>query len=93
MFWTRKKRRSNRRLLSHLCDFDRDVINNDAANSRPQDVVVIEGVVDREFAVDISGRNLAINDKTVNVQTWERCINESISREMGNLVDTVEGRI
>ena len=40
---TRKKRQSNRRLLSQLDDFDRDMIIGNAVSERQQNIVVNEG--------------------------------------------------
>ena len=90
---TRKKRQSNRRLLSQLDDFDQDVIIGNAASERQENVVVNEGTNDRDFTVSNSSNNTAVKEKTVNVKTLERCFNERIDREMSNIVDTVEDRI
>ena len=92
---TRKKRQSNRRLLSQSDDFDKDVIIGNAASSRQQCVVVIEGTVDHENTVNNTGSNLTANENLVNVQTLERCFNEKTNKEseIGNLVNTVEDRI
>ena len=93
MVSTRTKRQSNRRLLSQLDDFDRDVIIGNAASERQKNIVVSEGTNNRDFTVGTSSDNIAINDSTVNVKTLERCFNERIDREMSNIVDTVEDRI
>ena len=43
---TRKKRQSNRRLLSQLVDFDQDMIIGNAASERQENVVVNKGTND-----------------------------------------------
>ena len=43
MVSTRKKRQSNRRLLSQLDDFDQDMVIGNAASARREKFVVIEG--------------------------------------------------
>ena len=64
------------------------------AASRTQEIIVVnEGTDDRDFTVGTSSNNIAINESTVNVKTLERCFNERIDKEMGNIVDTVEDRI
>ena len=93
MVSTRKKRQSNRRLLSQLDDFDQDVIFDNTAKERQENVVVNEGTNDRDFTIGISSNNMAVNEITVNVKTLERCFNERIDRDMSNIIDTVENRI
>ena len=93
MVSTRKKRQSNRRLLSQLDDFDQDLIIGNTASERQENVVVNERTNDRDFTVSNSSNNTAVNESTVNVKTLERCFNERIDREMSNIVDTVEDRI
>ena len=93
MVSTRKKRQSNRRLLSQLDDFDQDMIIGNAASARPENIVVNEGTNDRDFTVGTSSNNTAINGNVVNVKALERCFNERIDREVSNIVDTVEDRI
>ena len=61
-------------------------------SDRVENVIVIEGTVDQEFTVKSSGSNLAANENLVNVKPLERCFNEKIDREVGNIVDTVEDR-
>ena len=46
MVSTRKKRQSDNRLLSHLDDFDQDVIIGNTASERQENVVVNEGIND-----------------------------------------------
>ena len=93
MVSSRKKRQSNRRLLSHLDDFDQDMVIGNAASERQEKVVVNEGTNDRDFTVGISSKNSVTNENAKNVKTLERCFNETIDREMSNIVDTVEDRI
>ena len=93
MVSTRKKRQSSRRLLSQLDDFDRDVIIGNTANERQRSVEVNEGTKDQDFTVDTSNVSSIVNENALNIKTLERCFNERIDREMGNIVDTVEDRI
>ena len=93
MVSTRKKRQTNKRLLSQLDDFDQDMIIGNAASERQENVVVNEGTNDRDFTVSNSSNNTAVNESAMNVKTLERCFNERIDREMSNIVDTVEDRI
>ena len=93
MVSTRKKRQSNRRLLSQLDDLDQDMVIGNAASERQENVVVDEGTNDRDFTVSSSSINRAINENVLNMKTLERCFNERIDREMSNIVDTVEDRI
>ena len=93
MVSTRKKRQSNKRLLSQLDDFDQDVVIGNATNERQGNVVVNEGTNDQDFTVGTSNVNLIANENALNVKTLERCFNERIDRQMSNIVDTVEDRI
>ena len=93
MVSTRKKRQSNKRLLSQLDDFDQDMIIGNAISERQENAVVNEGTNDRDFTVGTSNNDSVINESTVNVKTLERCFNEKIDREMSNINDTVEDRI
>ena len=93
MVSTRKKRQSNRRLRSQLDDPDQDNIIGNDMSDRQENVVVNEGNVDKDFTTKNSGINLATNENLVNVKTLERCVNEKIDKEMGNIVDTVKDRI
>ena len=93
MVSTRKKRQSNRRLLSQLDDFDRDMIIGNAASERQENTVVNAGTNDRDFTVDTSNDSSIVNGNAMSVKTLERCFNERIDREMSNIVDTVEDRI
>ena len=93
MVSTRKKRQSNRRLLSQLDDFDQDMIIGNAASERQENTVVNAGTNDRDFTVDTSNDSSIVNGNAMSVKTLERCFNERIDREMSNIVDTVEDRI
>ena len=93
MVSTRKKRQTNKRLLSQLDVFDQDMIIGSAVSERQENVVVNEGTNDRDFTVSNSSNNTAVNESAMNVKTLERCFNERIDREMSNIVDTVEDRI
>ena len=74
MVSTRKKRQSNRRLLSQLDDFDRDMIVANAVSERQENILVNEGTNDRDFTVGTSSNNVAINKNTENMKTLERCL-------------------
>ena len=93
MVSTRKKRQSNKRLLSQLDDFDQDMIIGNAASERQEITVVNEGTNDREFTVSTSNNDSVVNQNMVNVKTLERCFNERIDGEMSNIIDTVEDRV
>ena len=93
MVSTRKKRQSTRRLLSQLNDFDQDLIIGNTMSERQGIAPVDEGTVDQDITVGNSDSNPAVNKNLVNVKTLERCFNEKIDREMGNIVDTIEQRI
>ena len=93
MVSTRKKRQTNKRLLSQLDDFDQDMIIGNAVSERQENVVVKEGTNDRDFTVSNSSNNTAVDESAMNVKTLERCFNKRIDREMSNIVDTVEDRI
>ena len=93
MVSTRKKRQSNRRLLSQLGDIDQDMIIDNAVSERQQNIVVKEGTNDQDFTVGTSSNNPVVNGNAMNAKTLERCFNERIDREMSNIVDTVEDRM
>ena len=93
MVSTRKKRQSNKRLLSQLDDFDQDMIIGNAASERQENVVVNEGTNDQDFTVGTSNVSSIVDENALNVKTLERCFNERIDREMNNIVGTVEDRI
>ena len=89
----RNERQSNKRLLSQLDDFDRDMIIDNAVSERQENAVVNEGTNDRNFTVGTSSNDSNVNGNAMSVKTLERCFNERIDREMSNIVDTVEDRI
>ena len=93
MVSTRKKRQSNKRLLSQLDDFDRDMVIGNAVSERQENAVVNEGTNDRDFTVGTSNNDSVVNGNVMSVKTLERCFNERIDREMSNIVDMVEDRI
>ena len=93
MVSTRKKRQSNKRLLSQLDDFDQDTIIGNTASKRQESVVVNEGINDQDITVATSNVSSIINENVLNVKTLERCFNERIDREMEDNVETVEDRI
>ena len=93
MVSTRKKRQSNKRLLSQLDDFEQDVFIGNAGSKRQENVAVNEGTNDQEFTIGTSYSSTTVNENAMNVKTLERCFNERIDREMSNIVDTVEDRI
>ena len=93
MVSTRKKRQSNRRLLSQLDNFDQNMIIGNTASERQENIVANQGTNDRDFTVGTSSNNMTINESAMSVKTLERCYNERIDREKSNIVDTVEGRI
>ena len=93
MVSTRKKRQSNKRLLSQLDDFDQDINIGNATSERQENVVVNEGTNDQDFTVGTSNVSSIVNENALNVKVLERCFNERIDREMNIIVDTVEDRI
>ena len=93
MVSTRKKRQSNKRLLSQLDDFDRDMIIGNDVSERQESVVVNKSTDDRDFTVGTSNNDSVVNGNAMSVKTLEKCFNERIDREMSNIVDTVEDRI
>ena len=93
MVSTRKKRQSNRRLLSQLDGFDQDMIIGNAASERQENTVVNGSTDDRDFTVSTSNNDSVVNGNAMSVKTLERCFNERIDREMSIIVNTVEDRI
>ena len=93
MVSTQKKRQSNKRLLSHLDDFDPEIVIGSTTGERQENVVVNEGTNDRDFTVGTSNDSSIVNGNAMNVKTLERCFNEKIDRELSSIVDTVEDRI
>ena len=93
MVSTRKKRQSNRRLLSQLDDFDQDMIIGNATSGRQENFAVNESTNDLDFTESAFSIKTAINEIPVNMKTLERCFNERIDRDLSNIVDTVEDRV
>ena len=93
MVSTRKKRQSNRKLLSQIDDFHQDIIIGTTASERQENIKANEGTNYRDLTVGTSNKNLVTKENTVNVKTLERCFNGRIDREMNNIVDTVEVRV
>ena len=93
MVSTRKKRQSNKRLLSQLDDFDQDMIIGNTVSESQENAVVNERTNDRDFTVGTSNNDSVINGSAMSMKTLERCFNERIDRELKNIVDTVEDRI
>ena len=89
----RKRRQSNKRLLSQLDDFDQNMIIGNAASERQENTVVSEGTNDRDYTVGISNDSSIVNGNAMSVKALERCFNERIGREMNNIIITVEDRI
>ena len=81
MLSTRKKRQSNRKLVSQLDEFDQIMVIGNAASERQRNVVVNEGSNDRDFTVGVSGNNSVVNGNAMNVKTLERCFNEKIAEK------------
>ena len=93
MVSTRKKTQSNKRLLSHLDDFDQDMIIGNDVSERQESVVVNKSTDDRDFTVGTSNNDSVVNGNAMSVKFLEGCFHERIDREMNNVVDTVEDRI
>ena len=70
MVSTRKKKQSNRRLLSQLDDFDQDMIIGNTASERQENIVVNEGTNDRDSTVGTSSNNITINESAMSVKSW-----------------------
>ena len=71
MACTRKKRQSNKRLLSQLDDFDQDMNIGNAASKRQENVVVNEGTNDQAFTVGTSNVSSIVNEIALNVKLWK----------------------
>ena len=65
MVSTRKKRQSNKRLLSQLDDFDQDMIIGNAVSKRQENAVVNEGTNDRDFTVGTSNNDSVVNGNAI----------------------------
>ena len=93
MVSTRKKRQSNRRLLSQLDECDQDMIIGNGISERQENVMVNEGTNDRDFAIGASSNNSVVNGDAMNVKPLVRFFKQRIDREPSNFVDTVEDKI
>ena len=69
MVSTRKKRQSNRRLLSQIDDLDQDILIGITASERQENFIVNENCDDRVSTVDASGDILTTTEDTVTVIT------------------------
>ena len=81
MVSTRKKRQSNKRLLSQLDDFDRNTIIGDTVSEKQENIVVNEGNSDRDFTVGTSHTSSAVNGNVMSMKILERCFNERIDSQ------------
>ena len=86
MVSTRKKRQSDKKLLSQIDDFDQDMIIGNAAGGRQESVTVNGGTNDQDFTVGTSNVGSVVNENRLNMKILERCFNERIDREMSNLL-------
>ena len=93
MVSTRKKRQSNRKLLSQLDDFDQDMIIGNVVSDRQENIVVNEGTIAQDFTVGTSSKISVVNGNSKDLKNLQRCFNKKIDKEMGNIVNTVEDRI
>ena len=75
-----------KRLPSQLDECDQDKIIGNTMSDRLGNATGNEGTIDQELIVGNSDSNPAVNVNLVNVKTLERCFNEKIDREMGNIV-------
>ena len=69
MVSNRKKRQSNRKLLSQLDDFDQNMIIGNAVSERQENTVVNEGTNDRDFTVGTSSNDPIVNANAMSVKT------------------------
>ena len=90
MVSTRKKRQSNREHLSQLDGSDQGIQIGNTASEWQENTIAYEGTGNRDLSVGTSGINLVNNKSTMKVETFERCFNKKIDREMRNVVDAVE---
>ena len=75
MVSTRKKKQSNRRLLSQLLDFDQDIIIGNATSGRQENVIGNEGTNYLDFTIGTSSNILTSDENTVKVKTLGGCFN------------------
>ena len=62
-------------------------------SSEQQNVVVNNAIADRESFVNNNDSSALANEKAVDVQTSETNLSDSITKEMSNVVETVEDMI
>ena len=93
MISTRKKKQSNKKLLSQLDDFDHEIFIGNAASERQENIVVDEGSSDQYFTVGTSSDSLATTEIKMKVKTLEKCFNEKAHKELSINVHSVEDRI
>ena len=65
MVSTRKKRQSNRRLISQLDEFDQDMYIGNAVSERQENIVVNQGTNDLDFTVGTSSNDSTMNEKAM----------------------------
>ena len=70
MVSTRKKRQSNKRLLSQLDDFDQDMIIGNAIRERQENAVVNESIDDQDFTIGTSNKDSVIIGNSMNVENF-----------------------
>ena len=78
MVSTRKKRQSNKRLLSQLDEFDRDMIIGNAVSERQESVVVNEGTDDRDFTVGTSNNHSVFSGNAMSVKLWKGVLTKEL---------------
>ena len=61
-------------------------------SNRKEYATVTESTSRQNFTVENPGSSLTVNENVVNVKTLERCLNEKVDRETGNIVDLVEDK-
>ena len=72
MVLTRKKNQPNWKLLSHLDDFDQDIIIGNNASDRQENATVNENNSDQEFSVGNPSSSLTANENAVSVENVAR---------------------
>ena len=82
---SRKKRPLKRRLFCQLEDFGQGIIIGNTMSDSQGNVLLKANTVGQEFSVNISGINLATNEKPVKI--LETCFIERTDMELGNFVN------
>ena len=93
MVWTPKKKQQNKKVFSQLEHFEQDVIMADAMGSARQNAVVNNGLADWEFNVKNKNSSAVANENVVDVETLKRNFSCRSTKEMSNVVETVEAII